>query len=220
MNGSDRAPVRGEVVVLATTALFAACLVLSAATAAKLYDIALAGFVVAVPVGTTIYALTLVAVSLINECRGWRTAMLLVVLGLLLRGGALAFLAFAVAVEPTSGWPGQEAYAQVLQAADHVLRAGIAAYVASHLLNVWLFDRLRRAGTGLWLRAILAGGAACVLDTVIFVLLAFGHSQDSTVLWAIVAGQIVVKLGVVVLATPLLYLGRGLAREQRADPDP
>lgn len=217
MTVSDRAPARAEVVMLAATALFVACLVLSAATTAKLYDIVLLGFTLTVPVGTTIYALTLVAASQINEIRGWRSAMLLVVLGLVLRAGALAFLAFAVSVEPTTGWPGQEAYASVFRAADTILWSGIVAYVVSQLLNIWVFRALHRHGRrGLWLRAIVAGGTAAVVDTVLFVLLAFGASQSTEVLTAVIAGQIVVKLAVIVVATPVLYLGRSIAEGHHA----
>lgn len=107
----------------------------------------------------------------------------------------VAWLGFAVAV-----------VASLLLAPARIAAASGLAFIASQLLDIRVFDRLRR---GRWWRApLLATVAAATLDSIIFWSIAFAGTEGPWLSWA--AGDLAVKLGVgVLLLLPFrLLIGR------------
>ena len=110
----------------------------------------------------------------------------------------VAWLGFAVAV-----------VASLLLAPARIAAASGLAFIASQLLDIRVFDRLRR---GRWWRApLLATVAAATLDSLIFWSIAFAGTEGPRLSWA--AGDLAVKLGVgVLLLLPFrLLIGRHAA---------
>jgi uncharacterized integral membrane protein (TIGR00697 family) len=98
------------------------------------------------------------------------------------------------------------AFERVHRATWRVWLAGPAAYIASLLLNIWLFDRLRGGrsdeGTiGLMLRGAIASALSQAVDSVIFITLAFYGEFDITDL---VIGQVLAKVTLSLLLVPFL----------------
>jgi len=206
---------RGDAVFAACIALIVACLIVSAVVASKLSVVAVAGLAVVVPVGTALYALTFAAADVLAEVWGTRHAAVGIVAGLAMRLLAVAFLGYAVAVDPVAGWQGQEAYAAVLQSSEHILWAGIVAYAVSQPLNVLLFQAMKRRQAGrnlLWLRNNVSTFLAQGVDTALFVLLAFGAGPEVA---PILVGQIAVKWAIALADTPFVYLARNIATGRR-----
>lgn len=107
----------------------------------------------------------------------------------------VAWLGFAVAV-----------LASLVLAPTRIAAASGLAFIASQLLDIRVFDRLRR---GRWWRApLLATVAAATLDGIIFWSIAFAGTDGPWLSWA--AGDLAVKLGVgVLLLLPFrLLIGR------------
>ena len=206
---------RGDAVFAACIALIVACLIVSAVVASKLSVVAVAGLAVVVPVGTALYALTFAAADVLAEVWGTRHAAVGIVAGLAMRLLAVAFLGYAVVVDPVAGWQGQEAYAAVLQSSEHILWAGIVAYAVSQPLNVLLFQAMKRRQAGrnlLWLRNNVSTFLAQGVDTALFVLLAFGAGPEVA---PILVGQIAVKWAIALADTPFVYLARKIATGRR-----
>ena len=90
--------------------------------------------------------------------------------------------------------------------------AGIVAYGISQLLNVGLFSLMRREGGLLWLRGALASVLSQIVDTLIFITLAF---YGVFPILDLMIGQMLTKVVLsVVLVPPLIHgfvvLGRKL----------
>lgn len=111
----------------------------------------------------------------------------------------VAWIGFAVAV-----------LVSLLLAPARIAAASGIAFIASQLLDIGVFDRLRR---GLWWRApLVATVIAAVLDSIVFWGIAFAGTDGPWLTWAL--GDLAVKLGVgVLMLLPFrLLIGRQAAR--------
>lgn len=111
----------------------------------------------------------------------------------------VAWVGFAVAIA-----------ASLALAPMRIALASGLAFIASQLLDIRVFDRLRR---GLWWRApLIATVIAAVLDSIVFWGIAFAGTDGPWLTWA--AGDLAVKLGVgVLMLLPFrLLIGRQAAR--------
>ena len=107
----------------------------------------------------------------------------------------VAWVGFAVAI-----------VASLMLAPARIAVASGLAFIASQLLDIRVFDRLRR---GTWWRApLVATVIAAVLDSVVFWSIAFAGTDDPWFRWAL--GDLGVKLavGVLMLLPFRLLLGR------------
>ncbi|RZI66108.1 MAG: VUT family protein [Variovorax sp.] len=107
----------------------------------------------------------------------------------------VAYVGFAVAIA-----------ASLLLAPARIAIASGLAFIASQLLDIGVFDRLRR---GTWWRApLVATLFAAVLDSLVFWGIAFGGTEGPWLTWAL--GDLGVKLavGVLMLLPFRLLIGR------------
>ncbi|WP_296738129.1 VUT family protein [Variovorax sp.] len=111
----------------------------------------------------------------------------------------VAWIGFAVAVAVS-----------LLLAPARIALASGSAFIASQLLDIRVFDRLRR---GLWWRApLVATVVAAVLDSIVFWGIAFAGTEGPWLTWAL--GDLGVKLavGVFMLLPFRLLIGRQAMR--------
>jgi uncharacterized integral membrane protein (TIGR00697 family) len=78
----------------------------------------------------------------------------------------------AIALPAASFWPNQEAYALILGAAPRIVLASWVAYLASSMTDVELFARLQK--WPLWQRVVASNAISLLLDSILFVSIAFG----------------------------------------------
>ena len=112
----------------------------------------------------------------------------------------VAWFGFAVAVA-----------ASVLLAPVRIAAASGLAFIASQLLDIGIFDKLRR---GTWWRApLVATVIAAVLDSIVFWGIAFAGTEGPWITWAL--GDLGVKLavGLFMLLPFRLLMGRMSARQ-------
>ena len=106
---------------------------------------------------------------------------------------------------PASFWPHQQAYETILGGSARLMVASLAAYLFSQYHDVWAFHFWRRVTNErfLWLRNNASTIISQLLDSVVFITIAFYGSMPVTEL---ILGQWIVKVGIAVLDTPLVYL--------------
>jgi queuosine precursor transporter len=86
-----------------------------------------------------------------------------------------AILIWLVIQMPAAGfWQEQASFQKILGQGARMMAAGVISYGISQTLNVYLFERLR-AGTGrfVWLRGGIAAVASQIVDTTLFLTIAF-----------------------------------------------
>ena len=210
---------------LGLAALFVTALVTAQVTAVKVLAVELpvalpvTGGEILVPAAVFAYALTFFASDCYAELYGKRAAQALVNVAFAMNFVLLGLLWLAISA-PISGASevAQEPFADTLAASTGVVIGSLFAYIVSQNWDVLVFHRLREftRGDRLWLRNVVSTATSQLIDTVIFIIVAFlifqGLSVDAVV--ELMLGQYLFKLALVGLDTPLVYLVVGAVRSR------
>jgi uncharacterized integral membrane protein (TIGR00697 family) len=103
------------------------------------------------------------------------------------------------------------AFETMMMATPRIWLGGIVAYGVSQILNVTIFSRLKReGGSMLWLRAGVASILSQIVDTLLFITIAFyGEFPIANLLMGQMLAKVVLSA---ILVPPLIYLFVGLGR--------
>ena len=154
--------------------------------------------------------------SAISELHGAAVAQKLVRYGFIPLILSALLIQLVIALPSASFWTQQEAFAGILGQGSRLMLAGLISYGISQTLNVMLFDALQE-GTGklVWLRGMIAAVASQIVDTGLFLTIAF---LGVLPLWPLLVSGIAAKIALsIVMVPPLIQLavsiGRKLDRE-------
>jgi len=173
----------------------------------------------AVEAGIFAFLLLVVTSSSVAELHGRETANRLVLFGFvpLLLSLALSILVLALPASPEMDRSRLSAFETVMGGTPRIWLGGILAYGISTFLNVTIFSRLKSSeGRGLlWLRAAIASVLSQIVDTFIFITVAF---YGVFPIGELLLGQMIAKVVLsAVLVPPFVYafvaLGRRLDHE-------
>lgn len=168
----------------------------------------------AVEAGIFAFLLLVVTSSAIAELHGRVIAGRLVVFGFvpLLVSILLSWIVHALPASPEMQPANRDAIQLILGSTWRIWLGGIVAYGVSQSLNITIFSWLKgREGSSLlWLRAGLASMLSQVVDTLLFVSIAFAGVFP---IGELLAGQMISKVVLsAVLVPPLIYLVVGIGR--------
>ncbi len=130
----------------------------------------------AVEAGIFPFLLLVVLSSAVAELHGRETANQLVRYGFipLIVAILLIRLVLALPTDPGMYEPAKEAFPIILAQGSRLMFAGIIAYGVSQFLNVYIFSRLAQMnGRLLAIRGAVAGALSQIVDTIIFITIAF-----------------------------------------------
>jgi queuosine precursor transporter len=168
----------------------------------------------AVESGIFAFLLLVVISSAVAELHGRDTADALVRWGFVPLIASMVLLMLVIhVVPPASFWSDQAIFARLLGQGARMQFAGLIAYGVSQTLNVAIFARLRRGQAGglLWLRAWIASLLSQIVDTVLFITIAFYGVQA---VLPIMTGQIISKMLLsTLLVPPLIYVFVALGKK-------
>src|SRR5215217_1549337 len=168
----------------------------------------------AVEAGIFAFLLLVVTSSSVAELFGRATANRLVLFGFvpLLVSLGLSISVLALPASPDMDPARLSAFETVMGGTPRIWLGGILAYGISTLLNVTIFSRLKaREGAGLlWLRAGIASVLSQIVDTLIFITVAF---YGVFPIGELLLGQMLAKVVLsAVLVPPLVYAFVALGR--------
>ncbi|WP_267436018.1 queuosine precursor transporter [Sphingomonas sp. GM_Shp_1] len=168
----------------------------------------------AVEAGIFAFLLLVVTSSAVAELHGPSVAGRLVRVGFvpLLVSLALSWVVWILPPSPEMVPANRDAIQLILGSTWRIWLGGIVAYGVSQTLNVTIFAALKgREGSRLlWLRAAVASMLSQVVDTLLFVTIAF---YGAFPIGQLIVGQMIAKVTLsAVLVPPLIYLFVGLGR--------
>jgi uncharacterized integral membrane protein (TIGR00697 family) len=113
-------------------------------------------------------------------------------------------------------WSGQEAYGLILGYTPRILLASFSAYLCGEFVNAYVLARLKilTRGRWLWTRTIGSTVAGQLIDSAVFIGLAFVGRVPGELLLKIVVAQWFFKVGYEALATPFTYFVVGLLKKR------
>ncbi|WP_254528648.1 queuosine precursor transporter [Natrinema gelatinilyticum] len=216
---------------VALIGLFVTALVTAQLTASKVlafelpFAVPISGSQLALPGAALAYALTFLASDCYTELYGRRAAQIVVNVGFVLNFLVLALVWSTIAAPAADSSVDPDAFATALGASTNVVVGSLLAYIVSQNWDVIVFHRIRvYTGTEmLWLRNILSTASSQAIDTVIFVGVAFavapavfgvGVVLPTDVILSLIVGQYLLKLGIAVLDTPIVYAIVSLVRSR------
>ena len=167
----------------------------------------------AVEAGILAFLMLVVTSSTVAELFGRPTANQLVLFGFvpLVASMLLATLVLALPAAEEMDPARLSAFETVLGSTPRIWIAGIIAYGVSQFLNVTIFTRLKReTGRFLWLRAGVAGILSQVVDTFLFIGIAF---YGVFPIAGLLLGQMLAKVVLsALMVPPLIYLFVAIGR--------
>ena len=168
----------------------------------------------AVEAGIFAFLLLVVVSSAVAELHGGVTANRLVLFGFvpLVVSILLAAVVLSVPAAPEMEPARRDAFQLMMGGTPRIWLGGIVAYGVSQTLNVTIFSWLKgREGSRLlWLRAGIASVLSQIVDTLLFITIAFSGVFPIA---ALLGGQMLAKVTLsVILVPPLIYVFVGLGR--------
>lgn len=169
-------------------------------------------FGIRVSVGIFFIPLLFLITDIIAEVHGRQKAKAFVYISVFVLLFTLLAMYLAIKLNPHSAWPNQEAYAVVFGASLRMTIASVIAFVISQFHDVWAFHywKKRTKGKYLWLRNNLSTMGSQLIDTVIFMFIAF-HNVAPKFNFMFIVGLIIpyyiFKVFFALIDTPLVYLG-------------
>ena len=200
------------------TVLFATAIIVANITASKVatFDLPVVGALV-VPAGFVAFGFAFLMTDLLNELYGPSYARRVVngtVLALIV---AWALIYASIMMPSAPFYPLGEEFAAVLGGGATIITASIITILLSQNIDVIVFDVIRSAtGDGhKYARNVGSTAISQLLDTVVFITLAFailprilgGEITPFAAIPALIGAQYALKLVVLLLDTPLFYLG-------------
>jgi uncharacterized integral membrane protein (TIGR00697 family) len=105
-------------------------------------------------------------------------------------------------------WQHQGAYEIILGSTPRIVLASMIAYLISQNHDVWAFHWLKKKTEGkhLWLRNNGSTVASQLIDSVLFIGIAFAGTYPMKTIAVMIASQYLVKVVIAFLDTPFCYL--------------
>ena len=165
------------------------------------------------PAAVVVYAVTFLMTDVTSELWGRKEANKLVFIGFVCSIFASVMI-FLAGLLPAAGFAEKqnEAFKVILGMNSRFVIASMVAYYTSQSWDVWMFHLIEKKTSGKykWLRNNLSTMSSQIIDTAIFITIAFWGIVPN--LWIMILSQYVVKLILAAIDTPFFYL---LTRESK-----
>ena len=115
---------------------------------------------------------------------------------------------------PAQGWGQQQAYVAILGVVPRIVLGSISGYWAGEFTNSFVLAKMKiwTKGRHLWSRTIGSTVVGQVVDTVLFVLIAYVGIIPFSVLFKIVISVYLFKVAYEIVATPVTYVVVGFLK--------
>ena len=153
------------------SAVFVASLVIASVLASKIIQV----WAFFVPAGILAYSLTFLCTDVVSEVYGKEASRKVVLSGFI--GLVAAFLLTTLALNWSAApfWQNQDSFDSILGSTTRIIIASLVAYLVSQYTDVWIFSQVKKLTKGkfLWLRNNLSTAISQLVDSVIFIVIAF-----------------------------------------------
>jgi uncharacterized integral membrane protein (TIGR00697 family) len=157
--------------------------------------------------GTLLFPLSYIFGDIMTEVYGYKKARRVIWLGfacaLIM---ALLFMIIGK-LPPAADWGNQSAYDLILGSTPRIILASLIAYLFGTFSNSFILAKIKIATKGkrLWMRTIGSTLVGELIDSSIFILIAFYGVLPNSLLLALIISNYIFKTAIEVLFTPFTY---------------
>lgn len=170
--------------------------------------------------GTLLFPLSYIFGDILTEVYGYRRSRRVIWLGFTC-AFVMSLTFWIIGRLPAAGdWGNQAAYDAILGATPRIILASLIAYLSGEFSNSFVLAKLKifTKGKMLWARTIGSTVVGELVDSVLFILIAFAGILPNSLLITLIISNYIFKTGIEVLFTPLTYkIVKFLKREEGAD---
>ncbi|RJQ34262.1 VUT family protein [Candidatus Parcubacteria bacterium] len=170
--------------------------------------------------GTLLFPLSYIFADILTEVYGFSRARRVIWLGFICAAVMSILLYIVQILPPAADWPNQDAYNAILGQAPRIVLASLIAYLCGEFLNSFVLAKMKvwTAGKSLWTRTIGSTLVGELVDSTLFILIAFAGVLPGALLVTLIISNYVFKTFIEVVFTPMTYaIVRYLKRSEGED---
>lgn len=194
---------------------FVAVLLISNVASAKILDLHYFVF----DGGTLLFPLSYIFGDILTEVYGYRRSRQVIWLGFF--SALMMSVVFIVVgkLPAAADWNNQAAYDQILGLTPRIVLASLVAYFCGEFLNSFILAKLKilTAGRLLWIRTIGSTVVGELVDSLLFVLIAFAGVLPNSLLLTLIIFNYFFKTAVEILFTPATYRVIGFLKKKEGE---
>ncbi len=202
--------------VIPIASLLTATLLIANTLDTKIFDF----FGLALPAGIILFPLAYLAGDILTEVYGYAISRRVIWSGFAALIVMVLSYEIARALPPASFWPNQTAFDTVLAQIPRIVLASIVAYLCGEFTNSYIVAKMKvwMDGRAMWLRFVASTIFGQLVDTTVFVAIAFTGVYAPGALVSISLSAWAIKVCWEIIALPLtLPLVRALKRIENED---
>ena len=196
-------PMRGFRHLDTITALFVTVLLISNVASTKIVDFGWFTF----DGGTLLFPLSYIFGDVLTEVYGYARSRKVIWTGFMAALIMSATFMVVGGLPAAPEWTYQQAYDQILGLTPRIVMASLIAYIVGEFSNSFILAKLKvvTQGRKLWLRTISSTLVGQVLDTGLFIAIAFWGLFPPSLMVTLIVSNYIFKCGVEILFTPVTY---------------
>ena len=157
--------------------------------------------------GTLLFQLSYIFGDILTEVYGYKNSRKTIWLGFFM---ALLMSVIFIVVDklpPAAGWNNQAAYDAILGLTPRIVCASLIAYFFGEFSNSFVLAKMKiwTKGKWLWTRTIGSTVVGELVDSSIFILIAFLGVLPNSLLFTLIVSNYFFKTGIEILFTPITY---------------
>lgn len=194
----------------ALIALFVGFVVFSNIVVVKMVEYNLFGWKIYATAATLIFSVTFLMTDIVNEKFGIKETYKMIYIAFFVQVALAIFSYLVILLTPAPFWTQQDAFAMLLGQVPRIMLASWIAFLLSENIDAILFDWFKKKTKGkhLWARNAFSSLPSMVVDSVVFVVLAFYGTMSLASLLSIIFGVTLLKWIVGIINIPFMYLNR------------
>lgn len=187
----------------AISVFFVSVLLISNVASTKIVDLGWFVF----DAGTLLFPLSYIFGDILTEVYGYKSSRSVIWLGFSMALLMSVIFIIVGKLPPASDWANQDAYNAILGLTPRIVIASLIAFFAGEFSNSYVLAKMKIATSGKWLWARTIGSTIVgeLLDTLLFVVIAFWGILPNELLITIIVSNYLFKTGVEVIFTPITY---------------
>ena len=157
--------------------------------------------------GTLLFPLSYIFGDILTEVYGYKQSRRVIWLGFFM--ALLMSVVFMVvgALPSAPGWNNQNAYDLILGLTPRIVIASLVAYSAGEFSNSYILAKMKiwTKGKMLWSRTIGSTLVGELIDSILFILIAFWGILPNSLIFTLIISNYLFKTGIEILFTPITY---------------